>query len=121
MPQTAVTARHDAATKAALMDIRAARKECVFPLPAWAARLVVSNLKDPRDEPVAVLYFNVILTAVPIASALYAAPASHLVGALYLVSLYALFLTRFLVALLHVTDHRALFRKGELCQHFWAP
>lgn len=114
MPQIDLTARHDAATKAAHIDIRAARKEFVFPLPAWAARLVVSNLKDPRDEPVAVLYFNVVLTTVPMASALYAAPASHLFGALYLFSLYAIFLTRFLVALLHVTDHKPLFRKGEL-------
>ena len=117
MPQTNLTARHDAATIAAHTDIRAARKECVFSLPAWAARLVVSNLKDPRDEPVAILYFNVVLTTVPIASALYASPASHLFGALYLVSLYAVFLTRFLVALLHVTDHKPLFRKGELHLH----
>ena len=121
MPQTAITARDDAATQAALIDIRAARKEFVFPLPAWAARLVVSNLKDPRDEPVAILYFNVILTILPIASALYAAPASHFFGALYLVCLYALFLTRFLVALLHVTDHRPLFRKGELDLHLPDP
>ena len=121
MPQIALTARHDAATEAALIDIRAARKECLFPLPAWAARIVISNLKDPRDEPVATLYFNVMLTAVPTASAMYAAPASHLFGALYLVCLYALFLTRFLVALLHVTDHKPLFRKGELDLRFPAP
>ena len=121
MPPITITAQHDAATEAALIDIRAARKEYLFPLPAWAARLVVGNLKDPRDEPVAILYFNVILTAVPIASALYAAPASHVFGALYLVCLYALFLTRFLVALLHVTDHKPLFRKGELDLRLPAP
>ena len=113
MPKIAFTARHDAATKAALIDIRAARKECIFPLPAWVARAIVSNLRDVRDEPVAILYFNVILTAIPTASAMYAAPASHCFGALYLVCLYALFLTRFLVALLHVTDHKPLFRKGK--------
>ena len=63
--------------------------------------------------PVATLYINTILVAFPAVTLLYTAPACHIYGAVYLVSLYALFLARFLVALLHVTEHRPIFRQGQ--------
>ncbi len=121
-----------AAQQAASLDFLAQRKEYLFRLPQWASEVVVSNLKDSRDLPVATLYFNVICVAVPAVVLLYIAPGSHAYGAVYLISLYAVFLARFLVALLHVTEHRPLFRMGKslipllqaMCscckiEHFW--
>ena len=102
-----------AAKNAALIDSEAPRREYLFPLPKWASETILSNLRDARDAPVATLYFNIIVLALPAVTLLYAAPACHTLGAVYLVSLYALFLARFLVALLHITEHRPLFRQGK--------
>jgi len=102
-----------AAQQAASLDSFAQRKEYLFRLPQWASEVLVSSLKDARDLPVATLYFNIICVAVPAVALLYTAPGSHAYGAVYLISLYAVFLARFLVALLHVTEHRPLFRMGK--------
>ena len=99
--------------RAASIDLAAPRKEYLFPLPRWASEVILSNLKDARDMPVATLYINIILVVVPAITLLYTAPACHIYGAVYLVSLYALFLARFVVALLHVTEHRPIFRQGQ--------
>lgn len=100
------------AKNAASADVAAPRKEYLFPLPRWSSKIVLSNLRDARDIHVVTLYFNIIFTALPAVTLLYTAPACHAFGAFYLVSLYALLLARFLVALLHVTEHRPLFRQG---------
>lgn len=113
MPDAHLAELFVAAREAAASDNAASRKEYLFALPGWASDTVLSSLRDPRDEPVAALYFNVLLIALPAAALLYTAPACHALGACYLVCLYRLFLTRFLVALLHVTEHRPLFRKGR--------
>jgi hypothetical protein len=53
-----------------------------------------------------------LCTVVPAVVVLFVAPPSHLLGAMYLAVNYGIFLTRFLVALLHITEHRCLFRPG---------
>ncbi len=108
-----IAADNNAAKDAASIDVAAPRKEYLFSLPTWSSEIILSNLRDARDMPVATLYLNIILVALPAVILLYSAPACHSFGALYLVSLYALFLARFLVALLHVTEHQPLFRQGE--------
>ena len=113
MCTTAYAADNGAAKNAASVDVAASRREYLFSLPRWSSEIIISNLRDARDMPVAILYYNIILIALPAVILLYSAPACHAFGALYLVSLYAIFLARFLVALLHVTEHRPLFRQGE--------
>lgn len=98
---------------AALTDLRADRREFIFPAPAWARCTILRLLNDPRDEPVAYLFLNVLTLAVPAAILVYVLPPSHALGALYLAVNYIVFITRFLVALLHVTEHRRLFKSGE--------
>lgn len=90
-------------------DLCAQRREFVF-LPPLAVQWRLKRLLcDPRDVPIAYLLFNLLVTAAPAAGALFTLPPSHCLGAIYLAVLYALFLARFLVALLHVTQHRRLF------------
>ena len=69
-------------------------------------------LNDPRDMPVALLLANILLTVLP-GVCIVAGARSHLLAAAFLVGNYVLFLQRFLVALLHVTEHRRLFKKGK--------
>ena len=94
-------------------DLCAQRREFVF-LPPLAVQWRLRRLLcDPRDVPNAYLLFNLLVTAAPAAGALFALPPSHCLGAVYLAVLYAVFLARFLVALLHVTQHRRLFTGKE--------
>ena len=81
--------------------------------PRWADKLVASTLADQRDLPVAYLFLNILAMVVPAALAVYLVPASHAVGAAYFAATYSLFITRFLVALLHVSEHRRLFKPGK--------
>lgn len=60
----------------------------------------------------AYLFLNITGLVVPAALLVFLAPPSHMVGAAYLAANYGLFITRFLVALLHVSEHRRLFRPG---------
>jgi hypothetical protein len=108
------TSKVAACIDAAALDIAADRREYFFELPQWVTEMITSNLRDARDVHVATLYFNVIAVVVLAVFMLYMAPACHLYGAVYLGCLYGLFLTRFLVALLHVTEHRPLFKTGML-------
>ena len=90
-------------------DLCAQRREFVF-LPPLAVQWRLRRLLcDPRDAPNAYLLFNLLVAAAPAAGAVFALPPSHCLGAVYLAVLYAVFMARFLVALLHVTQHRRLF------------
>ncbi len=101
---------------AALVDLSAKRSEYIFKPPEWARCTIDCLLNDPRDGPVAYLFLNILALAVPAAATLFLVPPSHILGAVYLAINYALFITRFLVALLHVTEHRRLFKPGTYCQ-----
>jgi len=93
-------------------DIVAVRKEYIF-LPPLAIQWRLKRLiNDPRDLPNAFLLYNLLTTAAPAVVALFLLPPSHGFGVLYLVILYTQFIARFLVALLHVTAHRRLFKPG---------
>ncbi|KAK9827672.1 hypothetical protein WJX81_006702 [Elliptochloris bilobata] len=78
-------------------------------------------LNDSRDAPNAFLLYNLLIAAVPAASALFLLPPSHWLGVAYFATLYALFLARFLVAVLHVTEHRRLFKPGYELLNYIAP
>lgn len=101
---------------AALLDLSAKRSEYISKPPEWARSIIKGLLIDPRDEPVAYLFLNISILVVPGAVTLFLVPPSHILGAAYLTINYALFITRFLVALLHVTEHRRLFKPGTHCQ-----
>ena len=79
--------------------------------PKWVQRLL-PPLADPRDEPVLFLLYSICVTTVPSAAVVFLGPQWNVIGALHLVCFYALLLPRFVVALVHVTEHRNLFRKG---------
>jgi hypothetical protein len=99
--------------QAAQADLAAKRREYILPPPGWARSTLGSLLNDPRDEPVAYLFLNILTLAVPAGISLFFMPQSHILGAIYLTTNYVVFITRFLVALLHVTEHRRLFKPGD--------
>ena len=93
-------------------DVRAGgNKMRAFRLPAGVSCWLADRLRDSRDLPVAELYCNIVLCTLPSAALVFWQP-SHLAGLLHLVVGYALLLERYLVALLHVTQHRQLFTAG---------
>lgn len=93
----------------AQQDLCARRSEYLFRMPSCVARPLVAMLADPRDEPIVHLLCNQALLVLPAVALLYAAPPSHLIGALYFAANYALFIQRYMLTL-HVTAHRQLFR-----------
>jgi len=93
-------------------DLSANRQEHVFRLQHAVDRALQRLLNDPRDLPVAVLLLNILLTAVP-GAILVIYWGIHLGGAVFLACNYSVYLQRYLVALLHVAEHRPLFRKGQ--------
>ena len=101
-----------AARAAAQQDLDALRKEFLLAPPCWAGRAIASTLADQRDLPVAYLFLNILALVVPAAAAVFMLPPSHVVGATYFAAAYSSFITRFLVALLHVSEHRRLFKPG---------
>ena len=95
-----------------LHDLVAARAEYWFKPPAFVTSFLERNLNDVRDMPIAYLFFNVLVTQVPALIALYTLmPASHLLGAAYLVVFNGLYLQRFILAM-HYSTHRRLFKPG---------
>lgn len=91
-------------------DINAKRQEYLFAIPSilhHCTRL----LKDERDIPALYLVFNIVLIVVPAVVLLHSFHISHLLGAVYLLANYVLFLQRFLLTL-HYTQHRRMFHKG---------
>ena len=102
-----------AAGAAAQKDLNAKRREYLFTPPAWLQSLIVEAVGDLRDIPVAFLLSNIILLTLPAAFIVLIGPSSHLMGAAYLLTNYALLFPRFVVSLLHITEHRRLFKQGE--------
>lgn len=103
---------------AAATDAAAPREEFCFAPPAAWHKPLARLLEDPRDLPILYLYLNVLLTTVPAAAALFWAfppatrPLPHLLGLVYLLANYIVFLARFMLSL-HYSQHRRLFKKGE--------
>lgn len=103
-----------AAGQAAQKDLRACRREYLFKPPQLLKRLILPALADERDIPVAFLLANILQLTLPSALIVFSAPKSHLVGAIYLMANFGLLFPRFVVSLLHVTEHRRLFKPGEM-------
>ncbi len=104
--------QHGTPGEAAACDLEAKRRECICDVPLFVQSAISKSINDSRDQPVALLLLNIICLVVPSVLFLFLAPESHALGAVYLAANYAFFLTRFLVALLHVTEHRHLFKPG---------
>ena len=115
MPDEASPQRHkqQAAIAAAKGDQEAVRREFYFQTPACLQARLQPLLHDQRDLPILHLFLNVLVTVLPAAVSLFALPAwSKVLGPVYLVTTYDLFLERFLLAL-HYSQHRKLFAKGD--------
>jgi hypothetical protein len=104
---------HDRLREGVYLDLEAKRGEYVFRFPHAIEKQLLGLLNDPRDLPIVILLLNILLTVVP-AAAVVLYFESHLMGCTFLVINYAVYLQRYLVALLHVTEHKCLFKKGQL-------
>lgn len=93
-------------------DLTAKRREYLFTPPRWLQRYCLPALQDSRDEPVALLLCNIILITFPSAMVILLGPQRHWLGLIHVAVNYILLFPRFVVALLHVTEHRRLFRPG---------
>ena len=100
------------AARAAEADLKARRREFFVSPPVWLADKLRKSLCDSRDLPIAFLLLNISVTVIPACVLLFLWP-SHWLGALYLTTNYVFFLQRYLVALLHVTEHKRLFKEGK--------
>lgn len=102
------------AIAAANVDLSAQRNEFLFFMPKHVENLCLPLLQDKRDLPILCLFFNVAVTVLPAALALYCLPAwSPFLAPAYLAAVDVLFLERFLLAL-HYSQHRQLFNKGGI-------
>ena len=95
-------------------DLTAKRREYLFTPPRWLQRCCLPALQDSRDEPVALLLCNIVLVTFPSALIVLLGPQRHWLGLLHVAVNYVLLFPRFVVALLHVTEHRRLFRSGKV-------
>lgn len=102
----------DIIEEAVSKDLKAKRREYLFAPPRWLQRSFLPALQDQRDEPVALLLCNILLITIPSAILVLFGPQRHMIGAIHVVVNYVLLFPRFVVALLHVTEHRRLFRAG---------
>lgn len=93
-------------------DLKAKRREYLFSPPSWLQRHFLPALQDSRDEPVAMLLMNILLVTLPSAVLLLLGPQKHWLGLIHVAVNYILLFPRFVVALLHVTEHRRLFKSG---------
>jgi hypothetical protein len=87
-----------------ISDQDAPRNEYLFPSPA--AFLV----KETRDFPMGHLQFNITVTVIPCAIALFTCNVPAWLGLLYDVALVAIFFQRFVLCL-HYSEHRKIFKK----------
>lgn len=94
-------------------DLKARRREYLFTPPQWLQRFFLPALQDSRDEPVALLLMDILMVTVPTALTVFLGPQRHLLGLIHVAVNYILLFPRFVVALLHVTEHRRLFRSGN--------
>ena len=111
LPESLASCCRKSAAAAVSKDIDARRREFVFRLPT-VERWLAPKLCDQRDRPVLHVLANVLLITVPSAAAVFAV-SGHLFGLGYLILNYVLLLQRFLVALLHISEHRRLFVPGQ--------
>ena len=110
-PQDSVQTR---AIAAAHVDLSGQRNEFLFRMPKGLTKLCLPLLQDRRDLPILYLFFDVAVMVPPAALALYCLPAwSSILGPAYLAAIDVLFLERFLLAL-HYSQHRQLFRTGDV-------
>jgi hypothetical protein len=107
----------DRAISAAKSDMVAGRAEFVISMPDFVRKWLLIGLRDERDMPVAVTLVGMLLLVLPAAGLLYLSSLlgnpSHVQGFLYFVFIQGLFLQRYLVALLHTTEHRPIFYRGK--------
>ena len=110
------------AVQAAQQDLTAKRREYYFALPGFLRDRVQPLLQSQDDLPIMLLFWNVSIISFPAAVAVFSIPAwCHVLGPLYLISSYILFLERYLLAL-HYSEHRKLFKKGQhakQCLYVW--
>lgn len=111
--QVSCTSPMDAIESAVSRDLYAKRREYLFTPPRWLQRHFLPALQDSRDEPVAMLLMNILLVTVPSAALLLLGPQRHWLGLVHVAVNYILLFPRFVVALLHVTEHRRLFKAGK--------
>jgi len=94
-------------------DLKNERKEFLFTLPEALESRFLSVLNDKRDIAMVRLMANITLTMIPAAAILfYLKSFNNLIGLLYVVVFYALYLQRFILTL-HFSSHRKLFAKGN--------
>jgi fatty acid desaturase len=91
-------------------DLHALRREFIVPPTSALVRQLRSIVRDARDFPLVYLLINVVSTVPAMALALIAVQPSHALGAGYLVTLYGLYLQRFVLAL-HYSTHSPVFRR----------
>lgn len=91
-------------------DINAKRNEYLFAPPGVLNRPLKALMNDQRDAEIMYLLFNIVALTIPGAIALFLLPASHLLGALFLVPNQVYFLPRFILGM-HYSAHRSLFDK----------
>lgn len=101
------------AAELARKDDAAARREYAFDLPSWVKAPLMSCLNDQRDEPCMLLAANLALTTLPGGLAVLLLARSHWIGLCFLLANHLMYMQRYMLTL-HVTEHRTLFRKGEL-------
>ena len=89
-----------------MTDYHAKRQEYYVPLPVWITnKFVKPMLAHEKDTALVHALANVAIFAPTAACLLLAARPSHVLGALYVAALYALFLQRFMLAM-HYAAHR---------------
>jgi fatty acid desaturase len=91
-------------------DLNAARWEYFFKPPKVLDEKLQTMIVDPRDIIILYLVFNIMVTVLPAALAMYLLPLPGWVGVLYIVAVDVLFLGRFILAL-HYSSHRRLFKQ----------
>jgi len=100
-------------------DINATRNEYLFSTPAVITRWLHNAVNDPRDLPIAFLFFNVTLITLPAAAAVFYI-ADWRVGLLYFVTNLLTFQERFILGL-HYSSHLPLFKPKYALLNQWAP
>jgi ABC-type multidrug transport system fused ATPase/permease subunit len=102
--------------RAARTDQIGERNEFLFKFPiSLLQKQIVFKLNNPRDLPILYLFSNICMLTLPAALVFFIyAPTSHIVGAVYFILNYVVFLQRFMLAL-HYSEHRKLFRSSKNC------
>merc|ERR1712166_1607160 len=99
-------------------DINAQRNEYLFEPPALS-RWLDTAIQDPRDKPIACLFFNISVMTLPAAAVVFYLQ-SWKVGLVYLVLNLLTFQERFILGL-HYSSHRRLFKQRWAVLNQWAP